>query len=111
MSVTFSKIAELPRYRRLPGQYFAVQNDGTMDRTADICWLLGQAGIQAVMVMPQNSSQKWDVSIQTPGQWRAQYLERGDYATFRRDLSRKGGWSVITYKRKDFETRFQKVGA
>ena len=97
----FVRIGELPRYERLPGEYCALQLG---ESTADFCKaaeLLKTVGTEAV-VFPGYDDRPVLHVTRPIRQWRIEYLDPGDWITFRRRRDGRG-WSVITYSRKDFE--------
>ena len=97
----FVRIGELPRYERLPGEYFALQLGERMAHFREAAELLKTVGIETV-VFPDCDDVPVLHVTRPIRQWRIEYLDPGDWITFRRRRDGRG-WSVITYSRKDFE--------
>lgn len=100
-------IEDLPRYRRVQGAYQVLRLETDEDfRTAEI--VLRECGISSKYYPPwANVAGEFRI-------WRNQYrhhiLKRGDVITFRR--RRDGsGWSVITYRRGEFDCRYEEASA
>ena len=88
-------IEQLPRYERLPGEYFVYQIGSD---PAEAARFLSQYGTAFV--------DERDVRL-SPNQHRETSLRYGDYVTFR--VLDSGEWSVISYRKADFESRYQRV--
>ena len=98
------RIEELPRYERLPGEYFALEVDCNFpDRTLAV---FREHGIKARYIRPHDHIRGW-FEIGRGDQWREHVCSHGDYVTFRKLAD--GSWSIITYRRQDFEARYRRI--
>lgn len=103
MADTVHKIGQLPCYRRLPGAYFVVR----VDKCSDAIALLAEAGISAWLEYYRADPRTEHIA--THGLRRCAFIHPGDYITFRRDPDAYSGWSVISYRKADFECRYAPV--
>ena len=101
-----SRIEDLPRYERLPGEYFAYQLEESKESFDGLQELLREANYWSTTSWYRTDRGR--VLWMAPNQHQNVALGAGDYVTFRRDGER---WSIISYAKADFESRYKGEGA
>ncbi|MDE0124240.1 MAG: hypothetical protein OXN97_06655 [Bryobacterales bacterium] len=97
-------IESLDRCERIPGEYFVLR----VEDLEDAARVLQCAGIRTRILHFEGREHPWLSIENRPYLQRHQLLKPGDCVTFRR-WRRWDGWSVITYRRDEFESRYRRA--